>query len=233
MKLQKLYGSPTIENGTMKFNESILVKATQSPSVILFDEINAVENKSTFDWHALLENRELYIKDKGQAYKLHPKCRIGFAQNPRSAKYIGGNVLASNFLGRCVFLTYPEFNKRELKKALSKAFPSLSQEETEQFIVYYQSLLDVIDRASLPIDISIRQLMHTVKLYKAGIGLKQSLELGIINMLDSVSQPTVKESLHKLAIGIWQELLNKEKQQQNPATVEWLVWNTIWRHTNE
>jgi hypothetical protein len=74
-KLPKLFGDKTIINGTIKFQESTFVKATQSPSVILFDEINALSNANTFDFHALLQNRELFIKDAndglGKTYHLN------------------------------------------------------------------------------------------------------------------------------------------------------------------
>ena len=89
-RLTKLFGDKTIKNGSIVFQESLFVKAIQGPSVILFDEINAVSNANTFDFHALLQNRELYIKDandgEGKIFVLHPECRIGFAQNPKSAK---------------------------------------------------------------------------------------------------------------------------------------------------
>lgn len=126
-KLPKIFGDKTIINGTIKFQESNFVKATQSPCVILFDEINALSNANTFDFHALLQNRELFIKDAndglGRTYILHDDCKIVFAQNPKSAKYIGGNIKASNFLGRCTYLTYPEFSKKEIRLALKKKFP--------------------------------------------------------------------------------------------------------------
>jgi hypothetical protein len=117
-KLNKLFGDKTIENGSVVFKESLFVMAIQNPSVILFDEVNAINNKESFPFHALLQNRELFVKDadngNGKVYKLHPECRIGFAQNPRSAKYIGGNVKPSNFLGRCTFITYPEFTESDI-----------------------------------------------------------------------------------------------------------------------
>lgn len=216
MKLNKLFGDKTIVNGSIQFQESILVEACKSPSVILFDEINAVSQKCTFDWHALLQNRELYVKDVGKVYKLHDECRIGFSQNPKSSKYIGGNVLPSNFLGRCTFVTFPEFKAVELRKAMRKKFPNIDAKDIAKFVMYYRKLNNLINRNNLPIDISIRQLINTLDMYEGGLELKQALDIGIIHMLDAVSQPTAKEAVFSLAQGVWTELLPPDKANQQP-----------------
>jgi len=119
-KLEKLFGDKTIINGSIVFRESLFVQGIQGPSVHVFDEVNAMGNKDTFPFHGFLQDHQLFIKDaddgKGKWFKVHPECRIGFAQNPKSAKYIGGNVKPSNFLGRCTFITYPEFKASDIKK---------------------------------------------------------------------------------------------------------------------
>lgn len=212
-KLSKLFGDKTIVNGTIVFQESLFVKAIQCPSVILFDEINAIPNANTFDFHALLQNRELFIKDanqgKGKLYKLHPECRIGFAQNPKSAKYIGGVVKPSNFLGRCTYITYPEFTKAEIKAALAKRYPNMDGADVNRFTQFHFGILQVIDRANLPVDISIRQLNNTVDLWMAGLPIKEAIEDGMASILDAVSQPKAKDSFIKIAAATFPELINE------------------------
>ena len=210
-RLTKLFGDKTIINGSIVFQESLFVKAIQCPSVILFDEINAVSNANTFDFHALLQNRELYIKDandgSGKVYQLHPETRIGFAQNPKSAKYIGGVVKPSNFLGRCTYLTYPEFTKPQIKRAIKLRYPDMSEPDVDNFTKYYFSIIQMIDRAQLPVDISIRQLNNVIDLWVAGLPLRDALEDGMTSILEAVSQPKAKESFFKIAQAIWRELL--------------------------
>ena len=205
--LRKLYGEKTIVNGSIVFKESVFVKATQSPCVILFDEINAVSNKKTFDFHALLQNRELFVKDadngNGKIYKLHPECRIGFAQNPKSAKYIGGNIKPSNFLGRCTFITYPNFRKSELRNIVRKRYPKITSQDSELFVTYYDACIKTIDKSQLPLDISIRQLLSVIDLWMSGMELEEALEDGLIGMLDAVSQPKSKEAFKVLAKSVW------------------------------
>jgi len=210
-KLPKLFGDKTIEDGTIKYRESLFVRALQNPSVNLFDEINAISNKNTFDFHALLQNRELFIKDaddgRGKVYKMHPDCRIGFAQNPKSAKYIGGNIKPSNFLGRCTYITYPEFKKEEIKKAITIRYPKMAPDDMNKFVEYYFAIIETIDRSQLPVDISIRQLNNVIDLWMAGMNIKDSIEDGLSSILDAVSQPKAKESFFRIAQMVWKGLM--------------------------
>lgn len=212
-QLKKYFGDKTIINGSIVFQESLLVRAIQSPSVILFDEVNAISNNNTFDFHALLQNRELFIKDadngKGKVYKLHPQCKIGFAQNPKSAKYIGGNIKPSNFLGRCTFITYPEFTKKELYKSVGAKYPMLTQAETKKFVDFYMACCEAINSADIPVDISIRQLSNVIDLYVHGLPLEEAIEDGLTSIMEAISQPKNKESFFRIAQAIWNELLQK------------------------
>lgn len=210
-KLRKIFGDKTIKQGSLVFQESLFVKAIQSPSVILFDEINAISNANSFDFHALLQNRKLFVKDAkdgiGKLYSLHPECRIGFAQNPKSAKYIGGNIKPSNFLGRCTFITFPEFTKKELADAIQKRFPQILKGDIQNFVKFYSACTETIERSMLPLDVSIRQLINVIELWLNGLPLKESIEDGLSSMLEAVSQPAAKESFHKLAAAVWKELM--------------------------
>lgn len=214
-KLAKLFGDKTIVNGSIQFRESLFVKAIQSPSVVLFDEVNAVSNANTYDFHALLQNRELFIKDaedgKGKIYKLHHECRIGFAQNPRSAKYIGSNIKQSNFLGRCTFLTYPDFTTSELTDAVRGRFngKKIDAKDISKFVIFYQEVVMILEQNNISIDVSIRQLMSTMDLWMAGLDLPDALHGGIMGFCDAVSLPKVKDALNALAQGVWEELMKK------------------------
>ena len=98
-------------------------------------------------------------------------------QNPKSAKYIGGNIKPSNFLGRCTYITYPEFTKKELRSSLAKKFRSLTEDEIKKFIDFYRACCEAIDKAEIPVDISIRQLHNVVSLYTHGLPLDQAIEV--------------------------------------------------------
>ena len=215
-KLPKLFGDKTIINGSIVFQESLFVKAIQSPSVILFDEINALSNAGTFDFHAMLQNRELFIKDandgQGKVYHLHNDCKIGFAQNPKSAKYIGGNIKASNFLGRCTYLTFPEFSKNEIRIALKKKFPTLVKADLEKFVAFYFACVQTIEKSGLPVDISIRQLNNVIDLWFHGMDIKFAIEDGLTSILESVSQPKAKDTFFRLAQMVWKELIDKKEK---------------------
>jgi len=213
-KLNKLFGDKTIKDGSVVFMENLFVQALQSPSVVLFDEVNAINNKESFPFHALLQNRELFVKDaddgKGKVYRLHPDCRIGFAQNPKSAKYLGGNVKPSNFLGRCTFITYPEFTKPDIRQAITKKFGSMAKPEVDKFTTFYFACLKAIDKGQIPVDISIRQLSSVIELYLAGLPLREAIEDGLSSIMEAASQPQNKEVFWRLAQGVWPELMDEK-----------------------
>jgi hypothetical protein len=214
-QLSKLFGDKTIENGTIRFKESLFVKAIQNPSVILFDEINAISNVNTFDFHALLQERELFIKDaddgKGKIYKLHPECRIGFAQNPKSEKYISGSIKPSNFLGRCTFITYPEFSRANLLSILNKKYKGVVDPQMiTDFTSFYKECLNMIDKNAMPLDISIRQLLNTIDLWLSGLSLREAVEDGMASMTQAISQPALKSSFMKLGEATWDNFKGRE-----------------------
>lgn len=221
-KLPKLFGDKTIQNGSIMFQESKFVQAIQGPCLICFDEINALSNAGTFDFHAFMWNRELFIKDadngKGKTFKLHDDCRMAFAQNPKSAKYIGGNIKASNFLGRCTYLTFPEFSKKEIRLALVKKFPSLGKDDLDKFVKFYFACLETIEKSNLPVDISIRQLNNCVDLWMHGMPIQYAIEDGITSIMEAISQPKAKEAFFRIAQAVWKELIpqgQKEKVEKD------------------
>lgn len=232
--LHKFFGDKTIKDGSIVFREGILTKMIQYPSLILFDEINAVSNAKSFDFHALLQNRELFVKDaddgKGRTYKLHPKCRIGFAQNPRSAKYVGGVTKPSSFLGRCTYITFPDFTKDEIVRILRKRFPKLEKKDALRFATLFFEATNYLITNAVNVDISIRQIINVVEFYVNGMPLKQALNDGLIDVLDSISDPAKKEGLVTVTKAIFKELsveenpvnsiheeiIDSAKQQTNP-----------------
>lgn len=232
MKLHKLFGDKTIENGSIRFKEGEFVKAIQHPSVILFDEVNYISNANTVDFHALLQNRELFVKDadngNGRWYKLHPDCKIGFAQNPKSAKYIGGNVKPSNFLGRCTFITYPEFDRSQVKDVIMKRHPTMDKEEAKRYQQFFTAVCSAIEKAELPIDISIRQLFNLIDLRAMGMALKDAIEDSITSMLDAVSQPTAKDAIFRLAQAVWSSLIPETEKPKTTNQMKSYLFR-MWR----
>jgi hypothetical protein len=228
MKLEKLFGDKTIENGSIIFRESLFTKAIQCASVILMDEVNAMENKDTFPYHGLLQSRKLFIKDAdngvGKWYELHDDCRIGFAQNPKSAKYIGGNVKPSNFLGRCTYITYPEFKASDIKKCIEKKFPELTKDDVVNFTKFYFACIQAIERGNIPVDISIRQLNSVIELWLAGLPLKEAIEDGLSSIMEAASQPKNKDAFWRLAQAVWKELTDEKAVDKLSSGFNSLIW---------
>ena len=210
MVMHKFFGDKTLKDGSIVFREGTLVKMIQVPSVILWDEINAVENAKSYDFHALLQNRELYVKDgndgQGKVYKLHKDCKMGFAQNPRSAKYIGGTTKPSSFLGRCSYITFPDFSKDEIVVILKKKYPALKQDKMLEFADFFFEASQYLKTNGIAVDISIRQLQTSIEFYLAGMSLKDALDDGMISVLDAISNPGARDGMLNVARTIFSYL---------------------------
>ena len=217
MVLHKFFGDKTLKDGSIVFREGSLVKMCQIPSVILFDEINAIENSKSYDFHALLQNRELFVKDgndgEGKIYKLHRDCKIGFAQNPRSAKYIGGTVKPSSFLGRCSYITFPDFTKDEIAKIVRKKYPTLDKIKVLEFCDFFFESQAYLKTNGISVDISIRQLESAIEFYLAGMNLEDAINDGMISVLDAISNPQAKEGMFSVARTIFKDL-NKDNSSE-------------------
>ena len=213
MKLKKYFGDKTLENMNLVFREAILIKAIAGPCVILWDEANYISNTLSVDFHPIMQNRELFVKDadngKGKIYKLHAECRMGFAQNPKSSKYIGGNIKPSNFLGRCTYLTYPDFTKPEINSFVEKKFPQVNEKERGLFVEFYFACMEAIEKSEIPVDISIRQLNNVIDLYVHGMPLEYAIEDGMTSILEAISQPKNKEAFFRLAQAVFEDLMKK------------------------
>ena len=220
--LHKFFGDKSIKDGTVIFKEGILTKMIQFPSVILFDEINAVGNAKSFDFHALLQNRELFVKDaadgEGKIYKLHPECRIGFAQNPRSSKYIGGTVKPSSFLGRCTYITFPDFQKDEMVSVLKKRFPKAKEERLVEFVDFFVEANNFLMTNGVAVDISIRQLINMVDFHEAGMSVEDSIDDALASVLDAISAPQHKKALMGVATTIFSAM--NEDAQESETKIE-------------
>ena len=210
MIMHKFFGDKTLKDGSIVFREGTLVQMIQVPSVVLWDEINAVENSKSYDFHALLQNRELYVKDgndgKGKIYKLHKDCKMGFAQNPRSAKYIGGTIKPSSFLGRCSYITFPDFTKDEIVGILKKKYPALKGDKVLEFADFFFEASQYLMTNGIAVDISIRQLQTTIEFYLAGMSLKDALDDGMISVLDAISNPGARQGMIDVARTIFKDL---------------------------
>lgn len=210
MTMHKFFGDKTLKDGSIVFREGTLVKMIQNPSVILWDEINAVENSKSYDFHALLQNRELFVKDgddgRGKIYKLHKDCKMGFAQNPRSAKYIGGTVKPSSFLGRCSYITFPDFTKDEILTIINTRYPSLTKKRAVEFTDFFFEANQYLLTNGIAVDISIRQLQTCIEFSLAGMALKDALDDGMISVLDAISNPGAREGLISVSRTIFKDL---------------------------
>ena len=80
-------------------------------------------------------------------------------------------------------------------------------DDVTKFGQFYFAIIETIERTSLPVDISIRQINNVIDLWCAGMSLRDSLSDGMSSILEAVSQPKAKESFFRIAQAVWKSLM--------------------------
>jgi len=156
-----------------KFDFGILTKMLQVPSVVLFDEVNALDPEYLFFLHELINNRRFLIKDAPGlgTFQVNPKCRILLASNPST--YLGTKPLNIALLSRVVVVEVPIFSVEELEKI----FPQLNNE----LKTFYVKINTAIIKDNLNTAFSIREVDQFLKVYNKTQDKKLAIEVAFLN----------------------------------------------------
>jgi midasin len=107
-------------NGTLKFQDGILVRALKRGDWVILDELNLAPSEVLEALNRLLDdNRQLYIAEINETIKPHPKFRLFATQNPCGA-YGGRKPLSRAFRNRFVELHIGDIPNSEMTTILEK-----------------------------------------------------------------------------------------------------------------
>lgn len=108
------------ENGSLSFQDGILVKALKRGDWVILDELNLAPTEVLEALNRLLDdNRELYLAEINQTIKPHPNFRLFATQNP-SGIYGGRKPLSRAFRNRFVELFIDDIPSKEMTTILEK-----------------------------------------------------------------------------------------------------------------
>ena len=202
-KFNHLLGFREIRNNETTFEAGLMVDFLQNPSLILFDEINALPAKAAFRFHEMTENRSLFIPELRKTVKIHPECRIAFACNQKNMRYIGTNNFNAAFLDRLIIIKFPHFTDKEL---------STKFKIEDDILRFYIEAVKMINRNEMRTMYSIRTIKQYQSLRDIGFSKKEAFEIAFVNkaMLNEED-----EAMKKL-----QTLLLKEEEKEKKKKVE-------------
>lgn len=193
---RELLGQINITDGTSHFIEGLFTKFIQVPSVVLLDEITALDPGKNFMLHQLLQTREFFIKEAnrglGQTYKLHPECKLILACNPPSGKYPGTNRMNVALVDRPQVLWMDELTIEEVKRIVP------NHTEKEKLLFFYKEVKAIIEKNGYRTTFSIRSLKKTIDALTLGFELNQALHDGFLNGVKA----TAGDEAYKVMVGI-------------------------------
>jgi hypothetical protein len=195
--LKDMLGRTQIKNGTTFFRTGILAEMVQQPSVILFDEFNALPSGKLFFLHELLDTRRLLIKDGqgGQVINFHDECRILLACNFNNAKYSGTNKTNSALADRPCIIEIPPFKPTDV----ATLFDTGHEQTTKDLMKFYVDVNHTIKQQGLRCIFSLRGVNRIAKGIKRGDSVKQTLEYGLFNHALLTASENEQKSLVQIA----------------------------------
>lgn len=195
--LKEFIGKREIINGSTVFRMGLLIELVQQPSVILFDEFNALPAARLFFLHELLDNRTLYVKDAGSGLvvNVHPECKIFLACNPNNGKYSGTNKVNVALADRGSYLSVPNFEPHEV----ANIFDCGNENYTRSLKSFYEQAHRAITEQNLRVAFSLRAIQRISAALKSGDEVEDALEYGFYNGALLTSTKKERDSLREIA----------------------------------
>jgi midasin (ATPase involved in ribosome maturation) len=163
--LKTLLGSKEIINGTTYFRGGVLLELIQMPSVILFDEFNALHSSKLFFLHELLDNRRLFVQDAdgGKVIKIHPDCQIFLACNPSNKNYGGTNKMNAALGNRTTVIDIPNIQIKDMEKLFECG------KHTDSIKQFYGEAVRAISDKGLRVAFSLRNIQRVTEAIHYGM----------------------------------------------------------------
>jgi len=195
--LKEFIGRREIINGTTYFRTGLLVELLQRPSVILFDEFNALNASRLFFLHELLDNRRIFLKDadEGKIVNVHPDCKIFLACNYNNARYVGTNRINVALADRCVTVDVPLFDINTLETI----FDTGRDDVTQALKRFYIDTLRVIREQNLRLVFSIRAVRRIVEGIRNGDTVHEAVKYGFYNVAVATASEKERDAIEQIA----------------------------------
>ena len=175
--LKTLLGTKEIINGTTYFRSGVLLELIQMPSVILWDEFNALHSSKLFFLHELLDNRRLFVQDAdgGKVIRIHPQCQIFLACNPANKNYGGTNKMNAALGNRTTVIDVPNIKVADMEKLFECG------KHTDSMKQFYNEAHKVIQDKGLRVAFSLRNIQRATEAINSGMKPMQALRYEFYN----------------------------------------------------
>ncbi|MFB5597517.1 MAG: AAA family ATPase [Nitrosopumilaceae archaeon] len=173
-----LVGTKTLTEGTVGFDEGLLIKSMRDGSILYLDEINAAEADVLLRLdEALDDRRQIVLKESsGETVKAKEGWFVIATINPLT--HVGTKELPPQLLSRFPIRIRLEYPPEEIELQIVKKYVSAShEEELKQGIKLANNLRQAAAVEELYYSPSMRETISYGKLLDAGVSAKEAANI--------------------------------------------------------
>lgn len=191
-----LIGSDTFKNNEVTLKKGPVYEAGEQGGFAVFDEINMAKNEALSVVHSTLDYRRVLDVSGYDRLNLHPATRFIATMN---YGYIGTRDLNEALVSRFLVIDMPTIAESDL----AKLFKENTNLKDSAIKIFTKLFLDLQEK-SLNSEISskaidLRGLLSSIELMNRGLGIRDSLELGIVDKtFDSYEREIVTDVIDTL-----------------------------------
>lgn len=201
-----LIGSVTVDGGSVRFVEGIVVRAMRVGGILYLDELNAAEPDVLIRLNEVLDDRrQLVIKEAVEpiVVRAHPNFVVIATINPLS--HVGAKELPQQILSRFPVRLYIDYPPEDVEYRIVLAHVWLSPEqaaELRRFIELANVLRSQALKGELPYAPSLRESIAFARLLALGFGVREAAELTLVNVYYQYG-PEYADGVKALVSGKW------------------------------
>lgn len=191
-----LIGSDTFKNNEVTLKKGPVYEAAEQGGFAVFDEINMAKNEALSVVHSTLDYRRVLDISGYDRLNLHDATRFIATMN---YGYIGTRDLNEALVSRFLVIDMPTIAESDL----AKLFKENTNLKDSAIKIFTKLFLDLQEK-SLNSEISskaidLRGLLSSIELMNRGLGIRDSLELGIVDKtFDSYEREIVTDVIDTL-----------------------------------
>ncbi len=207
--IEELFGGLSLVAGNVQFVEGLFLKVMAVPSVILLDEVGALDPRKALILHSLMDGRSVFLKEAGRVYHMHEQCSLFLASNPPSAKYHLSAMSAAT-VNRLLCIYAPRFRDDEVKSVLKVKHPGADPKLVGKLLKFYGEVRRLIDREQLRAEIGIRNLICFFDTLKLASSISKALHWAVLNGVRASAGEEEYRACRTLAIAVFGKPMEEE-----------------------
>lgn len=173
-----LIGSDTFKNNEVTLKKGPVYEAAEEGGFAVFDEINMAKNEALSVVHSTLDYRRILDISGYDRLNLNDATRFIATMN---YGYIGTRDLNEALVSRFLVIDMPTISEVDLEK-LFKENTNLNNNSIKLFTRLFLDLQEKSLNSEISSKaIDLRGLLSSIELMNRGLGIRESLELGIVD----------------------------------------------------